>query len=156
MPLLTGEALSLQFFEMESMLLTSESASIGGPSWTVTRTSGDGIMARPETEEVGTVSGFVYRKRPDTIAVVAAPDYTPASDWQFVAALPCDGQENDTLTSVATGAQWQVMGVEVRHEYLVAELEQLGTATIVYLVDDASGDRLTDADGSPLYELAQR
>lgn len=144
----------MQAVEASTNLLSGQFFGVHGSSWTISRTTGDGITARPEAEDVGTVTGYVVRKRPDVVAVVAAPDYTPTSDWQFVAALPADVQEGDTLTSVEDGAVYQVMGVELRHGYLAAELEQLSTAaSLVYAVDD-DGAYAVDDDGNYAYEVA--
>ena len=50
----------------DGALLLAKQFGIGGDSWTVTRTSGDGITSAPSTAPIGTWSGRIKRARQAT------------------------------------------------------------------------------------------
>lgn len=74
---------------------------VGGPTWSVSRPSGNGVSGPKSNGSAGTVTGYAYQEQPASIVVNVAGTPLPSAPWRFMVVsgtlLP-----GDTITSAAS------------------------------------------------------
>ncbi len=76
---------------------------VGGPTWSVSRPSGNGVSGPTSSSSAGTITGYAYQEQPAGIVVNVVGSTVPSAPWRFLLVsgtlLP-----GDTITSAASAS----------------------------------------------------
>jgi hypothetical protein len=61
-----------------------QTTGVGGSSWSVTRTSGNGITGPVSSGDAGSITGYAYQEAPDRMQALLAGSRAPVQPWRFV------------------------------------------------------------------------
>lgn len=111
--------------EARSQLLSAQALSMGGPEWTVTRTTGNGIDEDvvKTTHTVNPCWFFLYRpKRRQNDGTWVQPD----DEWRFRASSGTDLQPQDLVQSTAVPTlQFQIITLDTPEGYIAGTAERI-------------------------------
>jgi hypothetical protein len=116
-----------QRYQRTSRLNTARRLMVGGASWTVIRTSGDGVTAPVTETSIGTVACYVWRRPPSRQATAVSGAESLDDDWVVTAKAGANIQKDDMLLSVSQPSlAFVIRSFEAAIGYLEARLEFVG------------------------------